>query len=214
MMSNASLAGKVAVVVGGACLVSFVAALCKAQVSGPAGAVIPAQTAVISTQAPDHASAPNSTVAKATGATDSVASAGAPSDLVQKAVVEIKATAEDLKRLTAAERRKWNSAIASFPGFCQDWNRMLHDRELNNLSNLQWQEKSGYETASYTGYGKVEGCQAKESTEGIPIGKVTYEEIKYYLTGKSIDEAMSHPQLLGKTNTLEIFSFEKDRWFY
>jgi hypothetical protein len=206
--------GKVVVVVGGVCLVSFAAALGRAQVSGQVDGAIPLQSAMISIGPPDNATAPPATISKAASVTDLSAGATAPPNLVQKAVIEIKATAEDLKRLTAAERRKWNSAIASFPGFCNDWDRMLHDRELNNLSNLQWQEKSGYETASYTGYGKVEGCQAKESTEGIPIGKVTYEEIKYYLTGKSIDDAKSHPQLLGKTNTLEIFSFEKDRWFY
>jgi hypothetical protein len=38
--------------------------------------------------------------------------------------------------------------------------------------------------------------------------------MSYYLAGKSVDDAKSHPKLLGTTNTLEIFSFEKDRWFY
>ncbi len=91
---------------------------------------------------------------------------------------------------------------------------MLHDREVNNLSHLEWHQQQGYQTATYTGYGKVQGCQAKESDEGVPIGKVSYQEMNYYLAGKSVDDAKSHPKLLGTTNTLEIFSFEKDRWFY
>lgn len=172
------------------------------------------QPAIASVEKAEISSAPAATLASPVSPTNPAPNTADAASVVRKAVVEIEATADDLKRLTAAERRKWNKAVAMFPGFCQDWDRMLHDRELNNLSNLQWQEKSGYETAVYTGYGKVDGCRAKESVEGVPIGKVTYDEIRYYLTGKSIDDAKAHPQQVGKTQTLEIFSFEKDRWFY
>ena len=131
-----------------------------------------------------------------------------------KMVVEIEQLGKRLALLTKAQQQKWEEATAALPGFCQDWDRMLHDREVNNLSNLEWHEKQGYETATYTGYGKVQDCQGKESEEGVPIGKVTYQEISYYLAGKSIDDAKAHPQVVGKTSTLEIFSYEKDRWFY
>lgn len=133
---------------------------------------------------------------------------------VGKVVVEVEELGERLAHLTQAQRKKWEQARAALPGFCQDWDRMLHDREVNNLSHLEWHQQQGYQTATYTGYGKVQACKQKESDEGVPIGKVTYQEMNYYLAGKSIDEARSHPQLVGKTNTLEIFSFEKDRWFY
>jgi len=147
-------------------------------------------------------------------ATDSPASSAAPKTALQQAVFEIKATAADLARLTVAQRRKWETAVASLPSFCQDWNRMLHDREVNNLLHLQWQTGPGGETATYTGYGTVQNCQAKESSEGVPIGKVYYEERNYALSGKSIDDAKAHPQVTRVTQTLEIFSYEKDRWFY
>src|SRR5258708_5021136 len=127
---------------------------------------------------------------------------------------DIKATAETIARLTTEQRQKWDSAVAALPSFCHEWESLLHDREVENLTHLIWKEHDGYETSTYTGYGKVRGCEAKESTEGVPIGKVTYDEKNYYLVGKSIDEAKSHPKLLGTTNTLEIFSWEKDRWFY
>lgn len=133
---------------------------------------------------------------------------------VRKAVVEIENLGERLAHLTRAERQKWTQASAALPAFCHDWDRMLHDREVNNLSHLEWHERDGYKTATYTGYGQVQACQAKESDEGVPIGKVTYQEMNYYLAGKSENEAKSHPKLLGTTNTLEIFSWEKDRWFY
>ncbi|HLW70355.1 MAG TPA: hypothetical protein VKS22_07015 [Candidatus Binataceae bacterium] len=144
----------------------------------------------------------------------SPATSPAPKTALQQAVFEIKATTADLARLSAIQRRKWQTAVASLPSFCEDWNRMLHDREVENLLHLQWHQAAGYQTATYTGYGTVQGCQAKESAEGVPIGKVTYQELSYYLVGKSVDDAKAHPRLLGKTQTLEIFSYEKDRWFY
>jgi hypothetical protein len=157
-----------------------------------------------------------------TGATSSAAtatstspdSASTAANEVGKMVVEIEQLGSKLALLTKDQKEKWEEATAALPGFCEDWDRMLHDREINNLSHLQWQEKQGYETATYTGYGKVQDCQAKESDEGVPIGKVTYQEVSYYLSGKSIDDAKAHPQVVGKTSTLEIFSWEKDRWFY
>jgi hypothetical protein len=129
-------------------------------------------------------------------------------------VVEIEQLGARLARLTEGERLKWEKASAALPAFCEDWNRMLHDREVNNLSHLTWHRRQGYQTATYTAYGKVQGCQAKESEEGVPIGKVSYQQMSYYLAGRSINDARAHPKLLGTTNTLEIFSWEKDRWFY
>jgi hypothetical protein len=113
------------------------------------------------------------------------------------------------------ERARYEKAAARFPNFCQDWQRMLHDRETNNLEHLTWQTRDGFQTSSYTGYGQVETCETKESVEGVPIGKLSYEEMIYYLSGKSADEARhAPPKLIHQTHTLEIFSWEKEKWFY
>jgi len=159
---------------------------------------------------PVDAKSPEVVAAMTTGGANSSATGSE----AQKVEVVIEQLGERLARLTKAEQKKWELATASLPGFCQDWNRMLHDREVNNLAHLEWHQQQGFQTATYTGYGQVQGCQAKESDEGVPIGKVSYQEMSYYLAGKSVDDAKSHPKLLGTTNTLEIFSFEKDRWFY
>jgi hypothetical protein len=128
---------------------------------------------------------------------------------------EVKAEIQELRNGTPAERRLYAQAAAAFPHFCQDWQRMLRDREQNNLSSLNWQEKSGYETASYVGYGPIKTCECKESAEGIPLGKVTYDEQNYYLAGKTMDEAKhTPPKVVGITHTLEIFSWDKNKWFY
>jgi hypothetical protein len=154
------------------------------------------------------------TTSTGTVASTSAVNAPASGSNMGKMVVEIEQLGKRIALLTKPQLQKWEEATAALPGFCEDWDRMLHDREINNLSHLEWHEKQGYQTASYTGYGKVEDCQAKESDEGVPIGKVTYDEMSYYLSGKSIDDAKAHPQVVGKTSTLEIFSWEKDKWFY
>ena len=122
---------------------------------------------------------------------------------------------DQLARLTPLQRNRYRVAAAEFPAFCHDWERLLHEREVNNLQNIRWQVSNGYKTASYVGYGKVVRCETKESAEGVPIGKVFYEELKYDLFGKTLEEARhARPRLDGTTTTLEIFSWEKDRWFY
>jgi len=92
---------------------------------------------------------------------------------------------------------------------------MLRDRESNNLSSLNWKENGGYETASYVGYGPLKTCECKESAEGIPLGKVTYDEEDYYIVGKTVDEAKhSQPKVVRTVPTLEIFSWDQNKWFY
>jgi len=114
-----------------------------------------------------------------------------------------------------AEDARYNIAAAKFPDFCHEWQRMLRDRESNNLSHLSWQTQGGVETTTYTGYGQVDDCETKESVEGVPIGKISSMEMIYNLTGKTPDEARhAPPKVIHQTHTLEIFSWEKDKWFY
>jgi hypothetical protein len=128
---------------------------------------------------------------------------------------EFKPTIQELNYGTKAERRLYARAVAAFPTFCEDWAHKLRVRETDNLNSLNFQEKSGYETASYVGYGPIKSCECKESAEGIPLGKVTYDEENFFLEGKSVDEAKHNaPKLVGITHTLEIFSWDQNKWFY
>ena len=81
--------------------------------------------------------------------------------------------------------RDFKKAAALFPDFCHHWEQNLRDRESDNVKKLNFTEKDGYETATYTGYGKVAGCEAHQSKDGYSIGKITYEEFIYYLAGKT-----------------------------
>ena len=122
---------------------------------------------------------------------------------------------DGLELLSPAERRTYLRAASAFTGFCRDWERLLHEREVDNLEHLSWREDGGLKTATYTGYGKLESCECKESKEGLPIGKIRYEEINYSIVGKTIGEARhAAPKLLHEISTLEIFSWDKGKWFY
>jgi hypothetical protein len=110
---------------------------------------------------------------------------------------------------------EFKKASAVFPQFCQHWQQDLHDREVNNLSKLTFVPKDGYETTTYTGYGKIAACESHQSKDGYSIGKITYEEFVYYLAGKSEEEARhATPKTVSDTHTTEIFRWENGKWFY
>ena len=175
-------------------------------VSSPAVANEAVQSNSTSTPQAAGASVPAGTIGTPVG---SNASAGTTS------VSAIQPKIDGLELLTPAQRRAFERASSTFTSFCHDWERLLHERELNNLDHLSWRADGGLEMASYTGYGKVESCECKESQEGLPIGKIRYLEMNYSIAGKTIDEARhALPKLTHQIETLEIFSWDKGKWFY
>jgi hypothetical protein len=110
---------------------------------------------------------------------------------------------------------EFRKASAEFPEFCRHWEQDLHDRETNNLSKLKFSQRDGFETATYTAYGKIAACESHQSKDGYSIGKITYEEYTYYLSGKSEEEARrAVPKTINDLRTTEIFRWDKDKWFY
>ena len=126
-----------------------------------------------------------------------------------KSMVE-RLTPEHIKR-----NREFKVASATFPDFCKHWEKNLRDREVNNLSKLSFSEKGGFETATYTGYGNISGCESHQSKDGYAIGKLSYEEFIYYIVGKTREEARSAtPKAISDLHTTEIFRWENNKWFY
>ena len=126
-----------------------------------------------------------------------------------KSMVE-RLTPEHIKR-----NREFKIASATFPSFCKHWEQNLRDREVNNLNKLNFSEKDGFETATYTGYGKISGCESHQSKDGYSIGKLSYEEFIYYVAGKTREEARSAaPKAISDLHTTEIFRWENNKWFY
>jgi hypothetical protein len=111
--------------------------------------------------------------------------------------------------------REFKIASAVFPSFCQHWQQDLRDRETNNRNHLNFVEKDGYETATYTGYGKIEECESHQSKMGFSIGRITYEEFEYYIVGKTQTDAVhAAPKPVSDTHTTELFRWDNNKWFY
>ncbi len=127
----------------------------------------------------------------------------------------VKALVEKLTPERIVRNREFKVASAQFPDFCKHWEQNLHDREVDNLAKLNFSQKDGFETATYTGYGKIAGCESHQSKDGYSIGKLQYEEFIYYVVGKTKEEARSAaPKAISDTHTTEIFRWENNKWFY
>jgi hypothetical protein len=128
---------------------------------------------------------------------------------------KVKAALQKVNPMRLLRDREFKKAAALFPDFCKDWERKLRDREVNNQSHIAWQQKDGWETGTYTGYSPVEQCECHQSRDGYSIGKVKYDEFKYYIVGKTTDEAKhAKPRVTDDTATTELFRWDKNAWFY
>jgi hypothetical protein len=128
---------------------------------------------------------------------------------------KVKAALQKVNPMRLLRDREFKKAAALFPTFCKDWERKLHDREVNNQSHIAWQTKDGWQTGTYTGYSPVSQCECHQSTDGYSIGKVKYDEFKYYIVGKTPDEAKhAKPKVTDDTATTELFRWDKEAWFY
>jgi hypothetical protein len=184
---------------------TFVAALAFA-------ALIGASPGCAQSQAPDDAaSASSASMPDSTALTPTSVSPAGKKTLGQKVKALVsKLTPDRIKR--DIEFRK---ASALFPDFCRHWEQDLHDREVLNLSKLRFVEKDGYQTATYTAYGKIAACESHQSKDGYSIGKLTYEEFTYYLVGRSAEEARhTPPKTVSDLRTTEIFRWDNGKWFY
>jgi len=156
------------------------------------------------------------------GKTAAVASSTAPepdaqaSPAAKKSIgKKVKAALQKVNPLRLLRDREFKKASVLFPAFCKDWERKLRDREVNNQNHIAWQLKDGWATGIYTGYSPVQQCECHQSSDGYSIGKVKYDEFRYYIVGKTTDEAKhAKPRVTDSTATTELFRWDKEKWFY
>ena len=118
-----------------------------------------------------------------------------------------------LALLAAAARAE--DPASQFESFCQEWMHKLEAREQNNVTHIQWQTTGGGGTGDYTGYTQEHTCTVKNGTASVPVGKITYREIRYQKQGTNIAEAEhSNPQPVETTDVTEIFRYDKGKWIY
>jgi hypothetical protein len=170
-------------------------------------------------QAQTQGAPTSASVASASVASDSDVAAGPATAASPAAKKTLRQKVKSLIAKITPDRIKrdleFKKASAQFPDFCKHWEQDLHDRELNNLSKLTFIIKDGYETATYTAYGKIGECESHQSKDGYSIGKISYEEFVYYIVGKSEDDARhAAPKTVSDTHTTEIFRWDNGKWFY
>jgi hypothetical protein len=111
--------------------------------------------------------------------------------------------------------KEFQVASAAFPDFCRDWEHKLSVREHDNVEHIKWEMRDGMETGSYVGYSSIDSCTCKEASNGVAVGILTYKEVDYTLTGKSVEEAKhAAPHAASIVPTREIFAYEKGKWFW
>jgi hypothetical protein len=103
--------------------------------------------------------------------------------------------------------------IGSFQTFCDGWMEKLRDRELDHLANIKWQTSAEGVQGTYVGYSEDYTCTV--STDGPPVGRVEYREVRYEKRGITIAEAeQSSPQPVEICITTELFGYTKGKWQY
>lgn len=116
--------------------------------------------------------------------------------------------------LSAAARAE--DPTSQFQSFCQEWMQKLEARELNNVTHIKWQTNGDGVSGDYTGYYTHEHtCIVKSGTASVPVGKITYREIRYEKHGGNVTEAnQSPPRPVETTDVTEIFRYDQGKWIY
>ncbi len=117
--------------------------------------------------------------------------------------------------LTASGTALGADAKAEFPAFCEEWMSKLAAREKRNVSLIKWDENGSNVSGSYIGYSNQHSCIFKEDSGPVPVGKITYLEVRYEKRGNTREEAERSPaQAVETTEVTESFRYAKDQWVY
>jgi len=106
-------------------------------------------------------------------------------------------------------------ADSAFPQFCEQWMEKLVQREEHNVAHIQWEQHGDGVTGSYIGYTRQHTCMTKNGTHATPVGKISYQEIKYEKHGTTAAEAELAPaQPVRTSRVTEIFRYSDGKWIY
>ncbi len=128
----------------------------------------------------------------------------------KKAPTQKPVTAEEaVKQLVEGEH------VRDFRTFCDEWMGKLRERTAYNVAHVAWAKGGPGVFGEYVSYGTDRTCVAKEEPGKVPIGKITYREVKYRKEGATEAAAVgSTGTIVEQTDVTEIFRFAKGRWQY
>lgn len=103
----------------------------------------------------------------------------------------------------------------SFPQFCDQWIEKLAARERNNVANIKWEADGSLVKGKYVGYPPEHTCVTKMGSQSTPVGKISYQEIKYEKLGPTVEEAEhTAARPVEITQITEIFRYAGGKWIY
>lgn len=106
-------------------------------------------------------------------------------------------------------------ARTAFPKFCEEWMEKLAAREKRNVTLIKWEGQADNVFGTYVGYSHQHTCTIKDDNGQVPVGKITYLEVRYEKRGNTREEAESNPaKPLETTEVTEIFRFSQGKWIY
>ncbi len=161
--------------------------------------------AAVGTAVPGPSNAAD-TAAKKAPATKAASKKAAPKKAAAKKPVEAK---EALKEMVEGED------VRDFRTFCDTWMKKLHDRNTYNDAHIAWTKGGPGVYGEYVNYGTDRTCVAREEPGKVPIGKITYREIKYRREGANEAAAQAATgTIVEQTDVTEIFRWAKGAWQY
>ena len=105
--------------------------------------------------------------------------------------------------------------VRDFRTFCDTWMKKLQDRNTYNDAHIAWTKGGAGVYGEYTSYGTDRTCVAREEPGKVPIGKITYREIKYRREGATEAAAQSATAtIVEQFDVTEIFRYAKGAWQY
>lgn len=91
----------------------------------------------------------------------------------------------------------------------------LAAREKRNQGLIHWEEQSDAVAGNYVGYSPQHTCVVKDDSGSVPVGKISYLEVRYEKRGATREEAeRSTARPIETTEVTEIFRFSKGEWVY
>ena len=105
--------------------------------------------------------------------------------------------------------------VREFQAFCDSWMQKRRDRETYNTSHIDWEQRDGRVVGEHIAYGTDCTCIAHEEPGKVPIGKITYREMRYRQEGATPIAAQGTAgTVVEQSDVTEIFRFGKGRWQY
>ena len=129
-------------------------------------------------------------------------------------VTMARAQAAKTRENGAAQPASKAEASSAFQTFCEEWMEKLVVRERDNVSHIKWDARADGVRGEYVGYSHEHTCTVREDST-VPIGKVSYREVRYEKHGPTVADAERTPaQSLEITEVTEIFRYDKGKWVW